>query len=336
MDWEKTKKDNGEVNRRYMTNSTDNQTIVANDKGELQGVKKGDRVVSGNVLGEQLAECMAYVISKKMGKNLCAILSIASSSDYNEKTMGDDYSQNKDNIIYHLRETFGVNNVLTDPKFFQKVSHLLEINRDILKSAKNQTEKNEICNNIKDAYQSKIEQYLKVLNKQKNSDELFKLLYCNMDENPNILDDLGFADLSFLKDTNYNVDLDNCQERMFGDLSIVSLYEDMVEADKKWEIKSIPENVKKYMSFFLKCSFDGTIKTITMIKNEIKDKTISPEDENAYFNAEDADKRGIVIFDDNYSSGATTKEAARVLVDFLNINPNRVLCVTPGYMASKK
>ena len=347
IDWERTVSDDGTVNTRYMTNSVDNQTISLTDDGKLQGTKNGDRILSGEFLGEQLAECMAYVINEKMGDNLCAILSIASSSNYNEKTMDNGYSQNKDNIIFHLRETFNVNNVITDPLFFKKASHLLEINKDILSTTKNKKEQIETIELIRNAYQSKIEQYLKYFYDKRDEEGLNKLRYCNINENPDVLDDNGFADLSFLKDKNYVVDMKNKQPRMFGDISINKMFLKLKSSgNKKWEIKSIPEQVKKYMKFFLTCSFDGTIKNIKTIKNEIKQsrgrqKGYSPyasDEENAknvYFAAEDADNSGIVIFDDNFASGATTKEAARVLVEYLNINPQRILCITPGHMASK-
>ena len=50
---------------------------------------------------------------------------------------------------------------------------------------------------------------------------------------------------------------------------------------------------------------------------------------------DDTSTSGIVIFDDNFASGATLEEAARLLVEYFNIKPERILCLTPGWMASK-
>jgi hypoxanthine phosphoribosyltransferase len=170
-----------------------------------------------------------------------------------------------------------------------------------------------------------------------------KCKYCNKGENPEILDENGWADFSFMNE-NYRLS-DNPNEltlRTFNGKTVKQLYETKEFEKHKWKIKSIPDTVKKYMSFWMKYAFDDTIKNLRTLKEKVKEGSgqnkTGYEDANndeRYRMDEDDSTSGIVIFDDNFATGATTHEAVRLLLDYFNINPDRILCLTPGYMASK-
>ena len=317
-------------------NQIDNKTITKDENGNIVGTKEGDVVYGSDMLAVESAKAMAYVITEKVPE-LCAILSIESSGKYNEKTIShkDTFIQNQDNILYQLKNTFkkDISQIKTKHDFFKKAAHLVEISKECKASR----------NDLVLSYGKKLFEVMKQYQKGEYKEKYEHCIYCNKGENPEILDENGWADFSFMND-NYQLseNPNDIQLRMFNGKTVEEWYKTKEYDKHKWKIKSIPETVKKYMSFWMKYAFDDTIKNIRTLKEKVNEG--SGQNKNGYENADaderhrmddDANTSGIVIFDDNFASGATTHEAVRLLLEYFNINPDRILCLTPGYMASK-
>lgn len=325
-----------DTNHPNFIHHVDNKTVTKDEQGNVVGTKEGDVVYGSDMLAVESAKAMAYVITEKI-PDLCAILSIESSGKYNEKTMSHkaEYIKNQDNILYQLQNTFkkDISKIKTKHDFFKKAAHLVEISKEC-KASKN---------DLILAYGKKLFEVMKYYEKLDDNTFKNKCVYCNKGENSEILDENGWADFSFMNE-NYRLS-DNPKElilRTFNGKPVKQLYETKEYDKHKWKIKSIPDTVKKYMSFWMKYAFDDTIKNLRTLKEKVKEGSgqnkTGYEDANndeRYRMDEDDSTSGIVIFDDNFATGATTHEAVRLLLDYFNINPNRILCLTPGYMASK-
>lgn len=313
----------------------DNRMINKDEQGRVVGLKRGDVVQSGDMLAVESAKAMAYVINEKIN-NLSAILSIESSGQYNKKTIGKEFKNNKDNIIYQLETTFkqNVGMVNVSPSFFKKAAHLVEI------SKKCQASRGDLVL----AYGKKLFEVMKNFEDSGNVAKYYHCIYCSKGEKPEILDRDGWADFSFMNDDYQFIQDDekNMVFRTFNGKKVKDLFESKSYEKHKWQIKTIPETVKKYMSFWLQYAYDSTIKNIRTLKESVssgsgkenEDYNNLSSDEQ-YRMDDDISTSGIVIFDDNFASGATLEEAARLLVEYFNIKPERILCLTPGWMASK-
>lgn len=345
-------------NPDFIGNDKNNRTLNVDAKGKLVGAKKGDiGVYSGDMIAKQSAECMAYVIHNRIKGNIGAILSIQSSSDYNEKTIDKKRQDNDDNILYYLKNTFGENvgDIQTDANFFKKCLYMYKVlnTTGIEKSLENM-------------FFHQLIQCLQYIRNNFDIDTMDKIMYCNEGENPEIFDkSTKLADFKFLRDRYYTLDKTKQKvQRTWKGIPVETIFK-LVEDDKwtperknnngesvlsdnlfddngnlisigtkfyKWEIKSLKDDERKAVEGFLHCAFDGTITTINAIK-----KYSLTEGEDEYTAKDNTDvNNGIILFDDNFASGSTLKEAARVLVAFLNINPERIICLTPGWMASKE
>lgn len=316
-------------------NQVDNRMINKDEQGRVVGLKRGDVVQSGDMLAVESAKAMAYVINEKIN-NLSAILSIESSGQYNKKTIGKEFKNNKDNVIYQLETTFkqNVGTVNVSPSFFKKAAHLVEISKKCQASRED----------LVFAYGKKLFEIMKNFEETGNVAKYYHCIYCSKGEKPEILDRNGWADFSFMND-DYQFVQDDEKDmilRTFNGKKVKDLFETKTYETHKWQIKTIPETVKKYMSFWLQYAYDSTIKNIRSLKESVNSG--SGKDNENYNNLsgdeqyrmdDDTSTSGIVIFDDNFASGATLEEAARLLVEYFNINPERILCLTPGWMASK-
>ena len=352
-------------NDKYLGKEVNNKTLTVNDDGTVNNFKTQDKgVYSGNMLAKQSAEAMAYVIKEKVGKNISAFLSIDSSSPYNQKTLGDD--NNEESILYYLKNTFGftnTNTILTDPKFFKKCAYMFKVleNNTLDKETLENLYFKQLVHSIKYAFN--------------NDDEYMfeKLYYCSSSEEPEIFDETtGFADFAFLRNRNTELpDKNSRQERTWKGQSVSDIVEQFLNGEfsgkknkvdkktgmilsigsdfEKWEIKSFTDEQKKYMQGFLTCAFDGTITNIKQIKKITEPKfkgnqkqqqkqkeqwANNPDKDFLAADGSDADN-SLIVFDDNYATGATIKEAVRTLVGYLNINPQRIFCITPGAMEAK-
>jgi hypothetical protein len=105
-----------------------------------------------------------------------------------------------------------------------------------------------------------------------------------------------------------------------------------------WQIKSVPPPMRPYLSFWVKYSFDGTMLSLSDLKSSIAGSGSGNEgydeadSEEKMRMDDDAPGKGILVFDDNFASGATLTESCRLLVEYLNINPDGILALTPGWI----
>ena len=356
-----------------------NQTLNFNDDGTVTGKKIGDEVYGGDMLAIESAKCMAHLIKNRVGNNIGAMLSVESSSDYNQRAIGSATDENgntvasnsAENILYQLQNTFGqnVSHIYTNASFFKKCAYMFEVvnTKKIDKGRLENMFFRQLIQCIKYAFENDDERTLNILQ------------YCNANEEPELLDDeLGVADFSFLRNPNYQLGEDKKLRTWKGN-TVKYIYEDLffndkwVEANfsqneylkdkdkkkfitdkngnkimtginsvfKKWEIKSLNETERKYIKGFLTCAVDGTIEQLKRLKNSVKiegganKRNRINNDAEQYRKAEDGDSRSIIIVDDNFSTGSTLKEAVRALIGYININPKRIFCLTPGVMSAQ-
>lgn len=356
-----------------------NQSLNFNDDGTVTGKKIGDEVYSGDMLAIESAKCMAHLIKNRVGNNIGAMLSVESSSDYNQRAIGSTTDENgnsvapnsAENILYQLQNTFGqnVSHIYTNASFFKKCAYMFEVvnTKKIDKGRLENMFFRQLIQCIKYAFEHDDERTLDVLQ------------YCNANEDPELLDDeLGVADFSFLRNPNYQLGEDRKLRTWKGN-TVQYIYEDLFGNDKwieakfnqnayakdeetgqfikdengnkimtginsvfqKWEIKSLNETERKYIKGFLTCAVDGTIEQLKRLKNSVKiegganKRNRINNDAEQYRKAEDGDSRSIIIVDDNFSTGSTLKEAVRALIGYININPRRIFCLTPGVMSAQ-
>lgn len=314
----------------------DNRTVRVGDDGKLYGTKEGDTVYGGNVLAEKLAEGMAYVVKEKMPNGVpSVILSIQSSGNYNKNTILQEYANNRDNMLYYLQNTFekNVGNVKVAPDFFYKAGHLTEISRE-----SNATPK--------DLEKVFVMQYFELLKKSQKDEALMeKTKYVGVGEKTEIILDnkTWWCDFSFTTNDVERLtdEKGNKVLRTFNGKTVDKWIEAKIyNAFEGWQIKSVPPYMRKYLSFWVKYSFDGTMLKLSDLKSAIKG---SGKGQNGYDEADENEKMrmdddssndGILVFDDNFASGATLTESCRLLVEYFNINPNRILALTPGWIGA--
>lgn len=312
----------------------DNRTLKMGEDGKLYGTKEGDVVHSGNVLAEKLAEGMAYVVKEKMPNGVPdVILSIKSSGAYNKKTISKDYINNRDNMLYYLQNTFhkNVGNIKVAPDFFYKAGHLTEISKECKATP----------DDLLKVYRMR---YFETLKKARKDEALMeKLKFVGVGEKNEIILDVntGWCDFSFmtneverLVDENGNMVLRTFNKKNVEEWMKNEKFEDF----DGWQIKSVPPYMRPYLSFWVKYSFDGTMLSLSDLKSSIAGSGSGNEgydeadSEEKMRMDDDAPGKGILVFDDNFASGATLTESCRLLVEYFNINPDGILALTPGWI----